>query len=74
MKPVLRPNEPYLFVDKVAVEKDSCPECKSSNIKTYSVLSEGGWWNVKKCQDCLTSLDRQPAGLFGSMSTLTDSL
>jgi hypothetical protein len=74
MKPVLRPNEPYLYVDKKSVTGKLCPECSSRNIKSYSVLSEGGWWYVKKCQDCLTSLEREREGLFGSMSTLTESL
>jgi hypothetical protein len=30
------------------------------------VLTEGGWWSVVKCQQCLTSLSREPGPLFGS--------
>ncbi|ETI69003.1 hypothetical protein [Neobacillus vireti] len=74
MKPVLRPNESYINADKKLVTGEACPECRSINIKVYSVLSEGGWLKVKKCQNCLTSLERERAGLFGSMSTLTDTL
>ena len=73
MRPVLRPQESELFVEKVPVS-GQCPECGSSNIKAYPVLSEGGWWKVQKCQDCLCSVERERWGLFGSMTSLTDSM
>jgi hypothetical protein len=34
------------------------------------VLSEGGWWDVRKCQGCLHSLSRRPAPPFGSYTPL----
>jgi transposase-like protein len=68
-----RPEEPYLYVEKEDVE-GSCPECGSENLKRYPVLSEGGWWLVVKCQDCLYSLERERAGRMGSITLLSDSL
>jgi hypothetical protein len=32
----------------------------------YRVLSDGGWWDVQKCQECLTSVRRTPGPMFGS--------
>ena len=45
-----RPAEPYVDVPREPVE-GSCPECGSSELRRYPVLSEGGWWDVVKCQD-----------------------
>lgn len=70
---MLRPQESFVYVEKEKVNAN-CPECGSKNIKEYPVLSEGGWWEVKKCQDCFCSLDRKRWGLFGSMTTLSESL
>ena len=68
-----RPEELYLSVDRIAVE-GSCPECGSDDLKRYPVLSEGGWWQVTKCQDCLFSLEREPGGRLGSITLLSDAL
>lgn len=69
-----RPVEKELFVEKTKVEKE-CPECGGSDIRYYDVVSEGGWWEVVKCQDCLHSLERNKASnQYGSMSLLTDLL
>ncbi|WP_413300989.1 hypothetical protein AA0X95_20155 [Bacillus sp. 1P10SD] len=73
MQPVLRPKEPYVYVEKKSVNGE-CPECKSTDIKAYPVLSEGGWWKVEKCQSCLCSIKREKWGLFGSIKTLTESI
>lgn len=73
MRPVLRPQEPYQYVQRADVD-GTCPECGGNEIKAYPVLSEGGWWKVKKCQHCLNSLERKRWGLFGSMTTLTETL
>jgi len=53
-----RPASPTVAVDRIDVAGD-CPACGASDLKAYAVLSEGGWFNVVKCQDCLTSLARE---------------
>ena len=35
-----------------------CEECGAETLAEYRVLSEGGWWDVRKCQTCLASLSR----------------
>ena len=64
-----RPQAERLFVDREAVE-GTCPECASTDISTYRVLSVGGWWTVQKCQGCLASLHREPATPLGSFVPL----
>lgn len=66
-----RPEERHLHVEKVDVE-GSCPECGAEALKAYPVLSDGGWWDVTKCQECLLSVERKPGPLFGSIELLTD--
>jgi hypothetical protein len=68
-----RPEEPYLFVERVDVD-GSCPECGGENLKRYPVVSEGGWWTVTKCQNCLFSVDRERGGRLGSITLLSDAL
>lgn len=48
----------------------TCPECDGARLADYRVLSEGGWWDVRKCQDCLHSLSREPAPPLGSYTPL----
>ena len=60
-----RPSEERRYVERRAVDAN-CPECGGSDVKAYPVLSEGGWWHVVKCQDCLASLTREPAPALGS--------
>lgn len=64
-----RPQELHLVAER-APATGTCPECGSSALADYRVLSEGGWWTVRKCQDCLHSLSRQPAPPFGSYRPL----
>jgi vanillate/4-hydroxybenzoate decarboxylase subunit D len=59
-----RPDEHFLHVERRRVE-GVCPECGASDLAEYPVLSEGGWWDVRKCQSCLASVSRQPGPLFG---------
>lgn len=69
-----RPEDKELFVNKTIVES-KCPECGSDRVRYYDVVSEGGWWEVVKCQDCLHSLDRnKSSNQYGSLSLLTDLL
>ncbi|RAQ94470.1 hypothetical protein [Thermogemmatispora tikiterensis] len=68
-----RSSEPFLFVHKEPVQ-GQCPECGSYNLRRYPVLSEGGWWLVTKCQDCLFSLERERWGRLGSIQLLSETL
>jgi hypothetical protein len=60
-----RPDTPHLSVERRPVE-GACPECGASELADYPVFSEGGWWNVRKCQRCLASIKREPGPIFGS--------
>ena len=60
-----RPSEPHLYAERRPVE-GACPECGASELAEYRVLSEGGWWEVRKCQACLASASRERGPLFGS--------
>jgi hypothetical protein len=60
-----RPTETHLHVERRPVE-GVCPECGAAELAEYRVLSEGGWWDVRKCQRCLASVSRERGPLFGS--------
>jgi len=64
-----RPSEPRLYVEREPVEA-ACEACGSADVRRYRVLSEGGWWQVLKCQECLHSLERVPAPALGSYTPL----
>jgi hypothetical protein len=64
-----RPRAERLSVERDHVEA-TCPECGGTDIASYRALSEGGWWTVVKCQDCLASLERTPAPALGSFVPL----
>lgn len=68
-----RPTESHVSVPREPVD-GQCPECGSSDLKAYPVLSEGGWWNVVKCQDCLCSVKREPGPLLGAISMLVEAV
>lgn len=51
-----------------------CGECGSQALARYRVLSEGGFWNVVKCQDCLASISRERGPLFGSYTPFSFGL
>ena len=53
-----RPTEEYLYEKKEKVAR-VCPECGGHDVAAYRVLTDRGWWDVVKCQDCLCSLERQ---------------
>ncbi len=52
-----RPAEESLYEKKIKLHR-MCLECGSHNVAAYRVLSDAGWWDVVKCQDCLCSLER----------------
>jgi vanillate/4-hydroxybenzoate decarboxylase subunit D len=64
-----RPSEPFLHVERVPVA-GACPECGATALARYPVMSEGGWWDVVKCQTCLFSVEREPGPLFGVYTPL----
>lgn len=59
-----RPDSLHLSAERRAVG-GSCPECGADALAEYRVLSEGGWWDVCKCQRCLASVRRDPGPLYG---------
>ena len=73
-----RPQEKFLYVEKKEVKGKACPKCGSHNIRGYPILSDGGWFTVTKCQDCLYSLERVPfppeARLGSKIRLLSDYL
>jgi vanillate/4-hydroxybenzoate decarboxylase subunit D len=60
-----RPTEKHLHAERRPVE-GTCPECGAEELAEYRVLSDGGWFDVRKCQRCLASVTREPAPPFGS--------
>lgn len=64
-----RPNTPTVAATREAVE-GFCPSCGATELRSYRVLSEGGWWNVVKCQQCLTSVSREPGPLLGGFTPI----
>jgi hypothetical protein len=65
-----RPQERYVNVKRVPVE-GACPECGEERLEKYQVLSEGGFFDVVKCQSCLASVSREwdPIGPIELLST-----
>jgi hypothetical protein len=66
-----RPAEPTLSVERQDVE-GQCPACGESALQSYPVLSEGGWFDVVKCSNCLHSVSRKPGPKLGPIELLSD--
>jgi hypothetical protein len=64
-----RPAERHLHAPRRAVA-GTCPECGAEELAEYRVLSDGGWFDVRKCQRCLASVSREPAPPLGSYEPL----
>jgi transposase-like protein len=73
MPPFARPQEPYPAQVKEPVE-GSCPQCGAEALRRYPVNSEGGWFQVVKCQSCLHSVSRERWHLLGPLRLLSDSI
>lgn len=71
--PHLRPTDAKLHVERADVD-GACPACGAERLKAYPVLSEGGWYDVVKCQDCLHSVERTPGPMLGPIVLLSDML
>jgi hypothetical protein len=68
-----RPTEPTLSVTRVPVP-GSCAACSLSDLRSYPVLTEDGWFNVIKCQGCLHTVSREPGPRLGGVDLLVDQL
>ena len=62
-----------LWLERVPAE-GRCAECGAEDLASYPVNSEGGWWDVVKCQRCLASASRIRGPRLGPISLLSDSL
>ncbi|MFE5502000.1 hypothetical protein ACFQ73_05510 [Amycolatopsis japonica] len=51
-----------------------CPSCGAAELRRYPVVSEGGWFQVVKCQNCLLSIERTPWSRLGPIQLLSDLL
>ena len=68
-----RPSDPRPVQHREEVA-GACSECGAEALQAYPVLSEGGWFNAVKCQQCLASNRRDPAPRLGYITLLTDDL
>jgi vanillate/4-hydroxybenzoate decarboxylase subunit D len=68
-----RPEQREQHVERVPVE-GRCTACGEARLARYPVLSEGGWFDVVKCQACLISAQRERAGRLGPIELLVDAL
>ncbi|ALJ19281.1 hypothetical protein [Microbacterium sp. No. 7] len=58
-------------VERRAVE-GTCPACGAEALAAYPVCTEGGWFDVVKCQECLHSVSRERGPLLGPIVLLID--
>lgn len=68
-----RPQEKTLAVEREPVD-GACPECGARVLQRYPVLSEGGWFDVVKCQECLCSVERTKGPLLGPVQVWSSLL
>lgn len=52
----------------------TCPRCGEKDLRGYPVNSEGGWFQVVKCQACLLSVSRERWSRLGPIQLLADLL
>jgi hypothetical protein len=62
-----------LHLDRQPAE-GACPRCGAEELRSYPVNSEGGWFQVVKCQRCLFSVSRERWTRLGPIQLLSDSL
>lgn len=68
-----RPTELTVTAEREPVD-GNCPRCGRAHLRRYPVLSEGGWFQVVKCQSCLHSLQRSPWTNLGPIELLSDQI
>lgn len=68
-----RPDDPTPVQAREPVD-GTCDECGAEHLMRYPVLSEGGWFMVVKCQDCLYSQSREKWTRLGHVTLLTDAI
>ncbi|AHH17608.1 MULTISPECIES: hypothetical protein [Nocardia] len=51
----------------------ACAHC-GGELRRYPVNSEGGWFDVVKCQNCLRSVSRVRGPRLGPIQLLSDQL
>jgi vanillate/4-hydroxybenzoate decarboxylase subunit D len=64
---------PPVVLEREVVD-GSCPRCGAEELRAYPVNSEGGWFNVIKCQHCLLSVSRERGPRLGPIQLLSDLL
>lgn len=62
-----------LFLERRQVP-GTCPQCGGEALQSYPVHSEGGWFDVVKCQACLHSVSRDRGHRLGPVRLLSDTL
>jgi hypothetical protein len=62
-----------LYLERQPVD-GACPRCGTAELRSYPVNSEGGWFDVVKCQACLFSVSREPGPRLGPIQLLSDLL
>ncbi len=68
-----RPQEPAPVQAREPVA-GQCGECGAEALMRYPVLSEGGWFMVVKCQQCLHSVSREKWARLGPVRLMTDGI
>ena len=66
-------NRDGLRVDRRPVP-GSCPRCGASDVCTYPIHTEGGWFVATKCQSCLKTIGREIGPRLGPIQLLSDSI
>jgi hypothetical protein len=51
-----------------------CPRCGASDVCTYPIHTEGGWFVATKCQTCLKTISREIGPRLGPIQLLSDSI
>ena len=64
---------PPVTLERTPVD-GTCSRCGAEALAAYPVYSEGGWFDVVKCQECLHSVSRERGPLLGSLQLLVDQL
>ncbi len=62
-----------LSLEREPVE-GACPACGRTELTSYPVCSEGGWFLVVKCGHCLHSVSRERWALLGHLQLLVNQV